>query len=321
MIDRLGIDQWKEFDAAHPAPTFFARPAWALALADVQQNLVPTLLRIRVQREPQIFLPIVEVRGGALGLRRFSGFPLGGYTCFMREDGSPASAGEIQRALQELARFAHSATVIPWPLGSAPPNASGASHETAVVDLSHGLDAALANVDGTYRRMAGQAARRGVTCERASGPGAVDTYFALLCESAKRWGIPEPTERRALIEALVRHGGPDVEIWFARVDGTAIAGGVVFYGSTEFFFWSAAMLTEFGRLRPSNALNYALLSAAADRGMQWYNLGSSEGLPGVARFKRDLGARDITYHEVHLEKTPIRAIRNVRRALTLHGVG
>ncbi len=320
MIERLGMDRWKAFDAEHPAPTFFARPAWALSLAEVYPNLVPSLLRIDTQRGPAIFLPVMQMRGGAFGLRRINAFPLGGYTCFMREDGTLASAGEMQQALEEVARYAHVAIVVPWPLGPAPLNASGVPHETAVVDLSRGLDFALANVDGTYRRMAGQAARRGVTCELATGPDAVDTYFTLLCESAKRWGIPEPTERRALIEALVRHGGRDVEIWFARVDGNPIAGGVVFYGSTEFFFWSAAMLTEYGRLRPSNALNYALLRAAAERGMQWYNLGSSEGLPGVARFKRDLGAREIEYREVHLEKSPIRAIRNVRRALTTQGV-
>jgi CelD/BcsL family acetyltransferase involved in cellulose biosynthesis len=319
MIERVSLDTWLAFDAEHPAPTFFARPAWALALADVYPNAAPSLLRIRSRRGPAILLPVMEVRGGPLRLRRLNAFPLGGYTCFMHEDGTLATIDEVERSLDELARFAHSATVVPWPLGPVPANRNGIAHETAVVDLSNGIDAALANVDGTYRRMAGQAARRGVTCETASGHDAVETYYALLRESANRWGIPEPTERRPLIEALVKYGGSDVEIWFARVDGSAIAGGVVFYGASEFFFWSAAMLTEFGRLRPSNALNYALLHAAARRGMQWYNLGSSEGLPGVARFKRDLGARDVPYRELHFEQTPIRAIRTVRRALAFNG--
>ena len=75
------------------------------------------------------------------------------------------------------------------------------------------------------------------------------------------------------------------------------------------------MLSEFGRLRPSNALNFALLRAAAERGMRWYNLGSSEGLPGVARFKKDLGARDIAYHEITLARLPVRIVRSVRHAI------
>lgn len=315
MIEQIHIDEWLRLDASHPAPTFFARPAWALALSEVYPNAVPTLLRIRTARNAPVLLPLLTLRGGALGLRQVAGFPLGGYTCFMHEDATIASEAEARDALSELRRFTHAASLIPWPLGPSLDDGSGALHETAVVDLSGGIEAALGNVDGTYRRMAGQAARRGVVCERADGPEAIDAYYELLCESAKRWGIPEPTQRRALIDALVRYGGRDVEIWFARAEGRPIAGGVVFYGSTEFFFWSAAMLTEFGRLRPSNALNFALLQAAAARGMQWYNLGSSEGLPGVARFKRDLGARDVPYREVNFTSIPLKMFRQVRRAL------
>jgi Acetyltransferase (GNAT) domain len=315
MIEQIGIDEWLAYDAVHRAPTFFARPAWALALAEVYPKLLPTLLRIQTRGQTPVLLPVMHARG-AFGMRQLEAFPLGGYTCFLREDGTPASTQEASLALEALRGYAYSLTLVPWPLGPKLPQTGGAVHETAVVDLSGGLDAALSRIDGNYRRMAGQAARRGVVCERAHGEDAIETYYGLLCESAKRWGIPEPTRRRALLAALVRYGGDDVEIWFARSEGRPIAGGVVFYGSSEFFFWSAAMLAEFGRLRPSNALNFALLGAAADRGMLWYNLGSSEGLPGVARFKRDLGAQSIDYSVIHYERAPIAVLRNVGRALT-----
>jgi lipid II:glycine glycyltransferase (peptidoglycan interpeptide bridge formation enzyme) len=184
-----------------------------------------------------------------------------------------------------------------------------------VVDLSAGLENALARIDGKYRRMAGQAERRGVDCVQFTGVDAVDTYYGLLRESAKRWGIPEPAERRALISALQQYGGSSVEIWFALFEDRPIAGGVVFYGSREFFFWSAAMLAEFGRLRPSNALNYALLHAAAAKGMRWYNLGASEGLPGVERFKSGLGAQDVPYEALELSRIPFKLYTNVKRVL------
>jgi CelD/BcsL family acetyltransferase involved in cellulose biosynthesis len=315
MIERLDVAAWQQFDAQHPAPTFFARPAWALALAEIYPKLSPVLLRIHARGTQPVLVPLMEQREKPLRLRRFSGFPLGGYTCFMHEDGTPAPQTECDTILRELARFAHSASIVPWPLGPVPSQA-GREHCTAVVDLSQGIEAALAGVDGCFRRMAGQAARRGVVCAPETGPQACEPYYAMLRESAKRWGIPEPLERRALIEALVRHGGGDVQVWFARADGRAIAGGVVFYGSQELFFWSAAMFAEFGKLRPSNALNFALLHAAAKRGMRWYNLGSSEGLPGVARFKKDLGAREVSYQEIDLARFPVRVARSVRNALT-----
>lgn len=315
MIERVSLDDWLALDRAHQAPTFFARPAWARAIERVYPALEPALLRIHARGAPPVLVPLMQTRGRSFGLRNFTGFPLGGYTCLLHEDGTLAGAAAADAALAELAGFAHSASIVPWPLGPIPSAATGTQHETAVVDLSDGIEAALARVDGCFRRMAGQAERRGVTCAPESGAQAIDTYYELLCESAKRWGIPEPVERRTLIEALVRYGGDDVEIWFARAEQRAIAGGVVFYGGEEFFFWSAAMLGEFGRLRPSNALNFALLHAAAQRGMRWYNLGSSEGLPGVARFKKDLGARDVLYRKIELARPSARVARTLRNAL------
>jgi hypothetical protein len=257
----------------------------------------------------------MRLRGGPLRWREYRGFPLGGYTCFLLESGEPASQRQCERALQEIARFADCTTIVTWPLGPAPRSLHSRMHETSVVDLSRGIDAALAGVAGIFRRMAGQAERRGVVCEPSHDPSAVDVYYELLESSAQRWGLERPAIPKKLFASLVRNGGENVEVWFANAEGRAIGGGVVFYGRTEFFFWSAAMLAEYGRLRPSNALNFALMRAAAARGMLWYNLGSSEGLPGVARFKDNLGALELAYPEIRLERAPFKFYVNMRRAL------
>ncbi len=313
MIELLRLDEWRSFDADHPAPTFFARPAWALALADAKPGVQPAPVRIHDADGPLI-VPLVQMPGGPLRWKEFSAFPLGGYTCFLREDGSLASAQACERAMRDLTRFADVVTVISWPLGPQPSAKQSAVHQTDIVDLRGGMQAVLANVDGKFRRMAGQAERRGVVCAPSYDANAVDRYYALLEASAQRWGLAQPVIPKALIAALVAHGGSDVEIWFARAENLDVAGGVVFYGSKELFFWSAAMLAEYGKLRPSNALNLALMSAACERGMHWYNLGSSEGLPGVARFKDHLGAHEFEYFELGGARTPYRLYSNVRRA-------
>jgi hypothetical protein len=74
------------------------------------------------------------------------------------------------------------------------------------------------------------------------------------------------------------------------------------------------MRSDFGTLRPSNALNVALITAAARRGVRWYNLGESEGLPGVARFKQGLGATTIAYSTWRRER-PSYALYSALRAL------
>ena len=75
------------------------------------------------------------------------------------------------------------------------------------------------------------------------------------------------------------------------------------------------MDADYGKLRPSNALNFALLRAAADRGMEFYNLGSSEGLPGVAKFKENLGARDVQYGWYKTSRPAFKLYTGVRRVL------
>lgn len=315
MIERISIEEWQRFDSAHPAPTFFARPPWAISLAQTYADMEPAPVRICAKGDPPLILPLVRMRGGMLRWREYRGFPQGGYTCFLRENGEPASQAQCERALIELTGFADCATIVPWPLGQAPQRFESHAHETSVVDLSKGIDAAMAGVAGIFRRMAGQAERRGVSCEPSRDPGAIDVYYELLEASAQRWGLQRPAIPKALIAALAQNGAQDVEIWFARAEGRVIGGGVVFYGATEFFFWSAAMLGEYGRLRPSNALNFALMRAAAARGMLWYNLGSSEGLPGVAKFKDNLGALEIPYRELRFEGRPFKIYSGVRRVI------
>lgn len=317
-VTPFDVASWTALDRAG-TPTFQARPAWALALADSNASLTPSPLACIFEDGSKSIVPLVRVRG-RLGWRVYSGTPLGGYTVVLNADGSAAGAARARASYAAvLASGIHSIAITPWPLCEA--DLSGlpgkvVKRETSVIDLSGGVEAALARMDGNTRRMAGQAQRRGVTCERARGEAAIDRYYAMLEESAIRWGRERPTFPKRLLEALVARGGDDVEIWFATFEGEPIAGGVMLYGSDEANFWSAAMRSDFGTLRPSNALNVALITAAAQRGVRWYNLGESEGLPGVARFKQGLGAQTVLYSTWRCERPSYALFSSLRAWLT-----
>jgi CelD/BcsL family acetyltransferase involved in cellulose biosynthesis len=312
VIETLALAEWRRFDEAHPAPTFFARPAWSLALAQAFPALEPSPMRV-----DGVLIPFVRAGGRTLRWRELVGFPLGAYTCALRADGTAATDEEFASALATLGHSWDRIRLVPWPLApgvSASPSWRRREHETAVIDLSAGAEAALQGLSGVSRRMAGQAKRRGIACERAFGAEAVDAYYELLSECAKRWEGGAPTFPKSLLHALVAYARDDVEIWFARHGDTIVAGGVVLFGAEEAFFWSAAMRREYATFRPSNALNVALIARAAARGVRWYNLGSSEGLPGVNRFKRDLGARPIAYAELSHAR-PAYALYTLLRSL------
>ncbi len=313
----VSMQEWMAFEERHPAPTFFASPGWSKAVCRSYPHLKPFPVRVQVANGKCFIVPLLSSTGRLMRLKHLIGMPSGSYTCFIGDDGELPGSEECSQIIDALSRYADALTVVLWPMlpQNKRPHERVTMHETGIIDLRQGAEQALARVSGISRRMAGQASRRGVTCNRESGPEAVDLYYAMLEESARRWGLPAPTIPKRLLATAVEMGGDEAQIWIVRHAGNAIAGGVILYGSREMFFWSAAMRTEHSALRPSNALNFALISAAAQHGVDWYNLGSSEGLPGVARFKRDLGAQTIYYYCIEVEKPSYRLYKQARHLL------
>jgi CelD/BcsL family acetyltransferase involved in cellulose biosynthesis len=311
-LKTLSTHEWIAFDRQSPAPTFFARPAWALALASVHRSLEPAPLVIEVNGR-RYLLPTMRTQS-RLRFREHAAFAMGGYTCVLDERGIPADAETAAEAIGIAARETDHLRLIYYPLApAATALAANAvqSYETAVVDCRDGFDAALARVRGVTRRMAGQAQRRGVVVERAA-PGELDCYYEILQEASIGWGLARPPITRELLQAVFDYGGDDAQLWFARVDGVNAGGGVILYGKNELFFWSAAMRREYGTFRPSNALNLRLIAAACERGVPWYNLGASEGLEGVARFKHDLGAESVIYHDLEFRRPAFALYQRLR---------
>lgn len=312
----LSTERWLQFDATAPAPTFFARPAWALALCDADPHLSPFAATVHLDGRRYI---IPGVRGASrAGFSHVDAFPLGGYTCVLDEGGRLADALTSSRALAEAAAKIDYLHAVPWPLGPAPVarHAQRRELETAVIDCSNGYEAAIANVRGVTRRMAGQALRRGVECAPSQKTQRdIDAYYDILIEASAGWGLSAPPYSRALIDAVIQRGGDDVELWFAQAEGQRVAGGIIFFGKDELFFWSAAMRRAHAQLRPSNALNFALIARACERGVRWYNLGGSAGLAGVERFKTDLGAQTVPYYDLTFKRVHYAMYERLRTAL------
>jgi hypothetical protein len=319
-IVRVPLDEWQASDAAAPAPTFFARPAWARALAKADPRFRISPTRCEFSDATTVDVPLVAERG-RLGWTEYTGMPLDTYVIARERDGSlatPARAGEAFRAI--VRRLGQRCRITPWPAAYAAikiPDCESRPRETSLIDVSGGAEAAIDRMDGVVRRMAGQAERRGVVCARvADTAAAVDEYYAMLSAAAARWERGRPSFSKSLLRAVVEYGGQDVEIWFARFENAPIAGGVILFGADELMFWSAAMLPEHSTLRPSNALNVALIRRAAERGVRWYNLGSSEGLPGVKRFKEGLGADSVAYASFERTSALYAAYRKMRSGKT-----
>lgn len=322
--ERIAMHDWEQFDREHPSPVFTARPAWARAWCEANAGVEPMPMRCEFDDGSSVIVPLLREKS-RLRWKIATGMPWNESIVILESDGHIASNERCVAALDHLSSCVvpDSLTVTLWPLceqGRIDLQASTLVDEVSVIDLQEGADAAIARMDGRTRRMAGQAARRGVTCARAEGEDALGRYAEMLDDSAKRWGRDRPSISEALLKCVLAHARNDAELWFAYCGDRPIAGGVALYGGSEnaeMYFWSAAMLAEHAHLRPSNALNVALLRRAAERGARWYNLGSSFGLQGVREFKDRLGAQRVRYGTQSVQSASFRAYAALRAAVHL----
>lgn len=314
--------EWESFDQEHPAPTFFARPAFARALHDAFPRLSPAPVAVQIGGD-EYLVPAVRSRN-ALRLSSGVGLPLGAYSAIADRRGGVVREPILSSIVAAAAREFDAFEFTGWPLGDQPSLQTWAQTPltTAVIDCGGGLQSSLRSMRGVTRRMAAQAARRGVQCVRSDADDrSLRRYYDMLEESSKGWGYAAPTIPLRLLSAVFTHGREDAELWFAMLEDVPIAGAVVLFGSQELFFWSAAMRRTYSRYRPSNALNVCLIERACERGVRWYNLGASEGLAGVERFKHDLGAADVSYRRVQYQSRAAELYRRVRGGLRAGMVG
>jgi len=314
-FERLSTEEWLALDRTAQAPTFFAKPAWAMAIGRIFPDLTPWPLRCQLDGGSEAFVPLVSVRG-RLGWKILHGMPFDGYTALLTPKGEELAADVATGVLEELMLFGDEVLLNLWPFGAPrlPATDVRIAAETSAIDISGGVEAALSRIAPKSRRMAGQAQRKGASCSLEPCAEAVPLYYALLQEAAtQRWHREAPTIREDFLREVCALGGADVETWIVRYEGAAIAGGVALYGSQEVSLWTTASKPGLEILRPHNLLHATIIEHAARRGVRWYNLNSSSNLEGVLRFKRAFGATTIPYDIVGHRSGRFKAVQALRR--------
>ncbi|HXW50843.1 MAG TPA: GNAT family N-acetyltransferase [Candidatus Acidoferrales bacterium] len=309
------VADWLALDRRSPAPTFFARPAWALAIERCFPNFHPAPLACRLPDGIEAVVPLTLAQGRARW-SLYQGMPFDGYTAVLTADGLLPSERAAQVA-REVLGAGDEVLLNLWPLQKFAVGGANVriAAETSALSLGGTLEGALAAISPKSRRMAGQAQRKGAVCAIESGPGSATAYHRLLTEAAtERWGRSAPTIEERFLASVVEFGADAVEIWLVRYEGEPVSGGVALYGSREVSLWTTATRPGLEILRPHNLLHASIMERAGARGIEWYNLNSSSGLEGVLRFKKALGATLIPYEIVGRRRPLYRAYRTLRRS-------
>lgn len=129
----------------------------------------------------------------------------------------------------------------------------------------------------------------------ASSASQLEDYFAVYTASLERWGRDGFVYPRALFSSLL--GCPSVRIWMNYVEGRLACAMVVFYSRTYALYWQGVSRIDGDQKHayPMVKLMDAVLQDLVQSGIPQFNLGASDGLPNVRRFKEEFGARPVAY--------------------------
>src|ERR1700736_2170911 len=153
IVGSLDIEEWQERDRLNPAPTFFARPAWALALQASSHNMRAAPLVVRLKSDRELIVPLMRISSHVPGWTHYVGMPLGTYTAILSEENQLEVGSAARAAIAVISAFSSSLTVNIWPFSNQMDLAGQSSeHHTSVIDLAGGLAQAVERMSGNARR-------------------------------------------------------------------------------------------------------------------------------------------------------------------------
>ena len=157
-----------------------------------------------------------------------------------------------------------------------------------VTQLDRRVDELHAAFRSQTRRNIARAERAGVTVVLSSELGAIEEYHRLHVELRKRKYrlLAQPLE---LFERIWKAFSPGdgVRTALALVDGRPVAGAVYLVWQDTVYYKFGASRAEHLPLRPNDALHWALIQWAVERGLRRLDWGLSDlDQPGLCAYKR-----------------------------------
>ena len=290
QVDPTSYANWDAELEALPGATFFHGSSWARALKDTY-GLTPVYLVARSQGRIHSVLPLMEADSVFTGRRGVS-LPFTDECAPLCADGAAFDA--LYHAALGLAKLRR------WKylelrgglslLEGASPSVSFMGHR---LDLRPGVEALFNGCESSNRRALRKAEQSGVSIEFSTELGAVRAFYALLCKTRRRHGVPpQPFRFFARLHQHVLSQGKGWVV-LARSGNTPIAGAVYFhYGKTAIYKFGASD-EAFQQLRANNLVMWEAIKRYANDAFEVLDFGrSSLTNSGLQKFKLSWGSAE-----------------------------
>jgi lipid II:glycine glycyltransferase (peptidoglycan interpeptide bridge formation enzyme) len=161
---------------------------------------------------------------------------------------------------------------------------------TQVLSLTPDYELAFAGYNATIRNHVRKARRRGVSVRQTVSEESISEYYRLHTRLARQQGGYAFIYPLKLFLELVEIRSI-VRLFVAEYQGRVIGGGLFFRDGNSTLYWHGASDREYSHLYPSCAVIDEAIHWACESGSLYFNLGASEGLTSLDRFKSFWGAR------------------------------
>jgi hypothetical protein len=237
-----------------------------------------------------------------LGLRRWEWAPYGLYApvCADRER-AQALAEFLSRALGRASQVRVQLNPLCSEAGRMEEQAAAQGwrvlpRETHLLDLRPGLEALRRGYHATKRNQVAKPVKVDSRIALARTEADLLPYFEVYAHSLQRWGRagPWPYPRQLFLDLL---HSPAVRIWTHHVQGRLACAVVILECRHQALYWQGVSRIDEDQkpAHPMVRLMDTVIQDLCARGVPVLNLGASEGLPQVRRFKEEFGARPTAY--------------------------
>lgn len=274
------------FVREHPHATPFHLPAWSRAVAAGCGQTSHTLIAERADGGLLGVVPLTEVRSPLFGRALVSnGFAVGGG--ILADDAATVTA--LGDAAWALATRLGCATL--ELRGGPVPGGDWQVDDTTYLGFARPLaaddDAELAAIPRRQRAEVRKGLANGIDIACGRHRRDADAHYRLYAESVRNLGTPVFPAR--LFRAVLEQFGEAADILTARSEGAPLSTVLsLYFNGTVYPYWGGGTRAARG-LRANDALYFALMRHARERGCTRFDFGRSKVGTGPAAFKKNWG--------------------------------
>ena len=163
---------------------------------------------------------------------------------------------------------------------------------THMIDLERSENEIFNGFSDAKKRNIKRARKEKLYVKEIKSEYAIKKYYLMYLDSLRRWNAKKIFKLdffKKLLESDL------ASLYMVQYHGDYVAGAIILKGNTEAVYWHGAAFQRYFQLRPNDLLHWEIMRSLKSQDILIYNMGSSNNIEGVERFKKGYGGVDREY--------------------------